>query len=100
MSLDPVKINPAISLKPNQMMIAGRIEHVSKFDGKFDHIIVTPASDSYSKPAYTRVSSVQKLGDAGDEVKTVCLFNGWPNNYQNKNNEKVWDVRGFFVAVE
>lgn len=36
-------LTPPVSLKINQMMIQGRIQHVSRFDGNVDHIVVTPA---------------------------------------------------------
>lgn len=101
---EPLKAIPAQphsqSMKQNQMIVIGRLDHVSKFDGKFDHIITMAAIDEFSKPSSMRLSSSEKLGDVGEMVKCLAMFNGWPNNYQNKNNEKVWDVRGFFVAVE
>lgn len=93
-------VSPISSLKANQMFIQGRIEHVSKFEDKYEHIIVTPAPDAYSKPSLMRVNSEGRLGQRGEEVKVLCMFSGWANNYQNKNNEPVKDVRGFFVAVE
>ncbi len=88
------------SMKPNQIMLIGRLDHVVKYEGKFDHIITLPAADEYSKPSVVRLTSSTKLGDPDEMIKCLAEFNGWPNNYQNKNNEKVWDVRGFFVAVE
>ena len=92
--------SPAVSLKINQMMVFGRIDYVSKFEGKFDHIITTPAPDEFSKPSVVRIASSQKLGDSGEMVKCLAIYNGWPNDYQNKNGEKVRDARGFFIAVE
>lgn len=88
------------SLKPNQMMIVGRLDHCSKFDGKFDHILTMASVDEFSKPSLLRLSASEKLGSIGEMVKCLAVFNGWSNNYQNKNNEKVYDVRGFFLAVE
>ena len=88
------------SMKPNQIMLIGRLDHVSKFDGKFDHIITLPAADEYSKPSVVRLAATEKLGAVDEMVKCLACFTGWPNNYHNKNNEKVYDVRGFFVAVE
>lgn len=96
--------NPVASIAPtlkvNQIFVQGRIEHVVKFEDKFEHIIVTPAPDAYSKPTLMRVNASSRLGQKGEEVKVLCAFNGWANNYQNKNNEPVKDVKGFFVAVE
>jgi hypothetical protein len=88
------------SLKANQMYIVGRLQHVSKFDGNFDNIVVMPAPDAYSKPSFCRVTSKDRLGSAGDDVKVLCAFNGWPNTYTNKDGEKVQDAKGFFVAIE
>mgnify|MGYP003375598560 CR=1 FL=1 len=90
----------APTLKVNQIFIQGRIEHLTKFEDKFEHIIVTPAPDAYSKPSLMRVNASSRLGQRGEEVKVLCVFNGWANNYSNKNNEPVKDVKGFFVAVE
>jgi hypothetical protein len=93
---------PAVTstLKMNQIMIVGRIQHVSRFEGTFDHIIITPAPDAYSKPSVCRVSSSHKLGDVGEDLKCLCAYNGWANDYDNKNGEKVRDARGFFKVVE
>ena len=87
-------------MRPNQIFISGRIDYVSKYENKFDHIIITPAADAYSKPSQTRVSSTQKLGGAGDDIRVLAAYNGWSNNYKNKDGDMVHDVRGFFVAVE
>jgi len=90
----------ASSLKLNQIVIQGRIEHVEKFNDKFDHIIITPSPDVYSKPALMRVNASSRLGSQGDDVKVLCSFNGWANNYKNGDGKPVKDVKGFFVAVE
>lgn len=96
------RVNPVPnqSMKPNQMMVIGRLDHVSKFDNKFDHIITTAAPDEFSKPSVLRLSSSDRLGTVGEMVKCLAVFNGWPNNYQSKNGEPVRDAKGFFVAVE
>lgn len=88
------------SMKSNQMMVVGRLDAVSKFDGKFDHIITTPAADEFSKPSVLRLAASEKLGTVGEMVKCLAIFNGWPNNYKNNNGDDVKDARGFFVAVE
>lgn len=88
------------SLKVNQIFIHGRIQHVSKYENKFDHVIVTPAPDAYSKPELMRVSSSNRLGTSGEDVKVLCTYHGWSNDYKNKDGEPVKDVKGFFVAVE
>ena len=95
----PVSL-PAASLKVNQMFIQGRIENVTKFNDKFEHIIMTPAPDAYSKPSLMRVNASSRLGGGGEEVKVLCVFNGWSNNYKNSDGDPVKDVKGFFVAVE
>lgn len=90
----------AQTVKPNQIIIVGRIDSISKYDGKFDHIITLAAVDEFSKPSVLRLSSSEKLGNTGEITKCLAVFNGWPNNYESKNGEKVKDARGFFVAVE
>jgi hypothetical protein len=91
---------PASSLKVNQIFVQGRIEHVTKFNDKFEHIIITPAPDAYSKPSLMRVNAESRLGSKDDDVKVLCTFNGWANNYKNGDGDPVKDVKGFFVAVE
>lgn len=88
------------SVKYNQIVIVGRLDSISKYDGKFDHIITCAAVDEFSKPSVLRLSSADKLGNVGEVVKCLATFHGWPNNYESKNGEKVKDARGFFVAVE
>lgn len=92
------------SMKPNQIMLIGRLDRCSKYEGKFDHIITLPAPDEYSKPSVVRLSSTQKIGDLGEMVKCLAVFNGWPNNYkvtsENGDRRDVYDAKGFFVAVE
>lgn len=36
-------------MKANQIMLIGRLDHVSRFEGKVDHIMTLPAADEYSK---------------------------------------------------
>lgn len=88
------------SVNQNQMVIVGRVDHVSRFDGKFDHIITVPAADEFTKPSVLRLSCSEKLGNVGEMIKCLATYNGWPNNYPNKNGEQVKDARGFFIAVE
>lgn len=95
-----VKPINAQSVKPNQMVIVGRIDSISKYDGKFDHIITAAAQDEFSKPSVMRLSASEKLGNVGEMLKCLAIYNGWPNNYDTKNGEKVKDARGFFIAVE
>ena len=92
------------SIGINQMMIQGRIERVSKYDGNVDHIVITPAADAYSKPSVLRIRSKALLGQRGEDVRVLCHFNGWPNDYDMRDDDgekrKVYDARGFFVAIE
>lgn len=90
----------APSLKANQIFVQGRIEHVTKFNDKFEHIIITPAPDAYSKPSLMRVNATNRLGSKDEDVKVLCTYQGWANNYKNNDGDPVKDVKGFFVAVE
>lgn len=92
------------SLKPNQIVLIGRLDRCTKYMGKFDHIMTLPAPEEYAKPSVVRLSASEKLGDIGDMVKCLAVFNGWPNNYKMKNPDgqvrDIYDARGFFIAVE
>ena len=94
-----------LSLKQNQMMVVGRLDRVSKYEQRFEHVVTTPAPDEFSKPSVVRVQAASRLGDVGEMLKVLCVFNGWPNFYDmvDKNTgEKrtVYDTKGFFQAVE
>ncbi|MDD5385519.1 MAG: hypothetical protein PHG89_11675 [Gallionella sp.] len=105
-----VKAMPAQnqSMKPNQIMLIGRLDRVVKFKDRFDHIITLPAPDEYSKPSVVRVNAKKELGQPDTTVKCLAQFNGWPNEYKvdeedergNIRKRTVFDVKGFFVAVE
>lgn len=92
------------SLKPNQMMVIGRLDRVTKFESKFDHIVTCAAPDEFSKPSVLRLSATTRLADPGEMIKCLAVFNGWPNNYEMKGQDgekrTVYDARGFFLAVE
>lgn len=87
----------------NQMFIHGRIERVSKFKGDVNTIVVTPAPDAYSKPSLMKIISPALLGQKGEEVRVLCSYNGYSNEYEVRDEEgdkrTVYDVRGCFIAV-
>ena len=93
-------VNPQTALKPNQMLAQGRISRVTRFEGQVETTVITPAPDAYSKPSQMRIQSPFKLGEAGDDVKVLVAYNGWPNVFNGKDGEKVHDTRGYFVAVD
>lgn len=103
---DAVRSIPAQtqSLKANQMMIIGRLDRVTKYNDRFDHIFTLPAPDEYHKPSVVRVNASRELGEVDTTVKCLVEFQGWPNNYKVTNDEgktrQIYDVRGFFSAVE
>lgn len=90
----------AQAVKPNQILVVGRIKTVQRYENRLDHVVATPAPDPYSKPSLFRVNAPVKLGAPGDDIEVLCTFNGFPNDYKNKAGETVNDVRGFFVTVE
>lgn len=92
------------SLKQNQIVIVGRLDRCSKFDNKFDHILTIPAADEFSMPSLVRLNASSKLADIGEMVKCLATYRGMPNTFTLQEGvragEKVYDVRGWFVAVE
>lgn len=93
------------SLKPNQMVVVGRLDRVSKYENRFEHVVTCPAPDEFSKPSVIRVQADSRLGDVGELLKVLCVFVGWPNFYPMTDKETgekrtVYDTKGFFQAVQ
>ena len=94
-----------LALKPNQMLVMGRLDRVSKYENRFEHVVTTPAPDEFSKPSVVRIQAASRLGDVGEMIKVSCHFNGWPNFYDftdKDTGEKrtVYDTKGYFLVIE
>lgn len=75
------------SIKPNQVLIAGRIDGVRDWEGQDSSGYVSkvrlPAASEYDSAAIIEVSSKRKLGREGEEVKVLCTLGGWIKRGEN-----------------
>jgi hypothetical protein len=80
-------------IKPNQAMIAGRINYVGGFEmnGKRVHEarVAIAAADQYSMPGAVMVQSSYKLGAVGDDVRVMVEITGFPDRFTNKASGEV-----------
>lgn len=69
------------SVKPNQILISGRIDGVRDWEGQDSSGYVSkvrlPAASEYDSAAVVEVSSRRKLGREGEEIKVLCSVGGW-----------------------
>lgn len=94
MSAQPVDLPTRPSLKPGQVMLAGKVgarRKISTQDGpRFLTLLKLPAPDQYSSPSTVEVESVESLGQQDDEFRGVFAVRGFPRNFDTKdeNGEK------------
>jgi len=64
-------------LKPNQVLIGGKIVE-TRFVNKTHYTqIVLPAPDEYSNPQRIEIASSQRLGQKGDQIIQACDIGGY-----------------------
>jgi hypothetical protein len=94
----------AKTVKALQAMIVGRIDIVRPFEanGKkvYEHRVVTPAADAYSSPMAFMVQSSMKLGNAGDDVRTMVEIIGWKDKFTKRDGEEVQTARMMLRAID
>lgn len=77
------------SLKPNQAVIVGRINHVNTFEsgGKRIHEarVAIAAADEFSMPGAVIVQSTYRLGDVGSDVRAQVEVTGYPDKWTDKS---------------
>lgn len=73
-------VAPAM-IKPNQILVMGRIDGVREWEAQDSGGYVTkvrlPAASEYDSAAVVEVSSRRKLGKEGEEIKMLCTLGGW-----------------------
>lgn len=86
--------NPTFILK-------GRIDHIQMHEGRYFHVVTTPAPDAYSKPSRYKLASRQQLGTEGAEVTVQVTISGsvYEKNYRDKNTgiQKVFHEANVFM---
>lgn len=97
-------INKPPSLKPNQILITGRIDSIRTYDSQgrrtFEHRVVLPAVDQYTSPSYVLVQAPLKLGAVGEDVKVICHVGGFRDRYKSKDGEFIETARMILRAAD
>ncbi|GHD66100.1 hypothetical protein [Jeongeupia chitinilytica] len=65
------------ALKPNQALLAGRVNAVRKADEYVYTEITLPAPDEYTSPQSVEVRSRKRLGQVGETIETRVLCGGY-----------------------
>jgi len=79
--------NLPTTIKPGQVLIAGKIALVRKSGQKWIHLVVMPSQDSYSSPSTVEISATGRLGDKDDDCKVVCRVAGYRRSYKATDQE-------------
>ncbi|BAK77085.1 hypothetical protein NH8B_2271 [Pseudogulbenkiania sp. NH8B] len=65
------------SLKPNQVVLVGRIQSRRRNDEFIFTELRLPAPDEYSHPSTVEVRSNKPIGAPGDDVQQLCSCGGY-----------------------
>lgn len=98
-------IKPAQTLKPLQMVVAGKVESKRKFNNRHYFVLICPSGDEMVGPAIIEVESGSPLADVGDMWRGICAARGSRHSYKMVDNETgeqitIRTARHFVVAVE
>lgn len=93
MSAVPNTPSPSARQMPMQVLVVGRIEHSSRFEGKTTARIISPAPDPYSRPAVVAVRSKSSFGSVGDEVSILCRVGGYTRKAFRATDKETGEVK-------
>lgn len=93
MSAVPNTPSPSARHVPMQVLVVGRIEHFSRFEGKTTVRIISPAPDPYSRPAVVAVRSKSSLGSVGDDVSILCRLGGYVRKPFRATDKETGEVK-------
>lgn len=86
--------NPTFILK-------GRIDHIQLHEGRYFHVVTTPAPDAYTKPSRYKLSSRQQLGTEGAEITVQVTISGsvFEKSYRDKQTgiQKVYHEANVYM---
>lgn len=106
---ETVSAKPIPQIKPNQVFIVGRVDHVRTFpvNGKkvFETRVIQPSADSFTSPTAVAVQSETRLGDVDEDVRVLCSVVGYKDTYKTRPDENgevktVVTARNVLRAVE
>lgn len=91
-ALKPVE-SKGPSLKANEALIVGRINHVGSFSSGGNRIhearVAIPAADQFSMPGAVLIQSKNKLGNVGDDVRVHVTVGGFPDKWTDRESGEV-----------
>jgi len=75
-----------------QVFVVGRVEHRTRWEGKYITRVITPAPDAYSKPQLVSIRSKQALGGAGDDVSITCKLGGYTRKAYKSTDKETGEI--------
>lgn len=91
------------SLKVNQALVKGRINHVSTFEtgGKRVHEarVAIAAPDEFSMPGAVIVQSSYKVGSPGEDVQLHVAVGGFPDSWKDSKTGEVKQTARIVLRV-
>lgn len=76
--MEPVPMSKAAAGPvPMQVVVVGKIVSARKYQSTYYTVVVCPAADAYSHPAFLEVRSKNRMGDTDEEGKWVLRVGGY-----------------------
>lgn len=60
-----------------QLVVAGRIEEVQRYENIYNTRLICPAADEYSAPQHVKVRSKTRIGLRDEVVSVTCRLGGY-----------------------
>jgi hypothetical protein len=74
---EAVAMKPSTTVKPMEVLVAGKIVSSRKHDKKFYTVVACPAKDAYSHPSFLEIRSDSRMGDPEEEGKWTIRVGGY-----------------------
>lgn len=74
---DQASAPAAKTLKPNQVLVGGKILATRVNNQQIYTHVVLPAPDEYSSPAHIEIVSTRRIGNAEDQILQLCTVGGY-----------------------
>lgn len=68
---------PAQTLKPNQVLIGGKVLGTRIVNKQVYTHIVLPAPDEYSSPSHVEIVSAKRIANSEDQILQLCALGGY-----------------------
>ncbi|GAO35792.1 single-stranded DNA-binding protein [Sulfuricella sp. T08] len=104
-SIQTPAAKPALTFKPLQMLVSGKVESKRKFNNRHYSVLICPSGDEMVGPAIIEVESGSALADVGDMWRGICAARGSRHSYKMVDKETgeqvtIKTARHFVVAVD